>query len=157
MRRAVRERLAAMPASGPTRGGGRWPQFNTTDDPPRGMTDAGVERALDPLTAAIPERKDIGLATEAAPEQATATPDLLRVRGGAESGILTSTPVEKGKPTRLLDVHELAAHLGVKPGWVYDHCREGAEPQIPSFKLGIFRRFRLDEIERWLASISSAP
>lgn len=103
------------------------------------MTDAGVERALDPLTAAIPERKDIAPATEAAPEVATAT------------------PVEKAKPTRLLDVHELAAHLGVKPGWVYDHCRDGAEPQIPSFKLGIFRRFRLDEIERWLEDLATRP
>lgn len=55
------------------------------------------------------------------------------------------------EPTRLMNAREVAQFLRVSPGWVYEHSAEGAIPQVPSFKLGKYRRYRLDEIERWLA------
>lgn len=51
----------------------------------------------------------------------------------------------------LLNVQELAEYLGVTVNWCYEHSSGNRLPQIPSFKLGKYRRFRLDEIERWLA------
>jgi excisionase family DNA binding protein len=48
---------------------------------------------------------------------------------------------------RLLDAKELAKILGVRPAWVYGQAQRG---DLPSFRLGHYRKFKLSEIERWL-------
>ena len=53
--------------------------------------------------------------------------------------------------SRLLDVHQLAKHLGVSPKFVYDRTTPRSRNPIPHYKLGKFVRFRLDEVEQWLA------
>ena len=53
-------------------------------------------------------------------------------------------------PSRLLNVEEVAELLAVPVGWVRDHASGKRSPVIPSFKVGKYRRFRADEIERWL-------
>jgi predicted DNA-binding transcriptional regulator AlpA len=55
--------------------------------------------------------------------------------------------------TRLLKVQEVADHLGVSVQWIYEHSTGKVEPVIPNLKLGKYRRYRLDEIERWLKQI----
>lgn len=55
--------------------------------------------------------------------------------------------------TRLLNVQEVADYLGVPVRWIYDHSTGTVEPVIPNFKLGKYRRYRLDEVERWLKQI----
>lgn len=44
---------------------------------------------------------------------------------------------------QLLTIEELADHLGVKPSWV---IKAGAKGEIPSYKIGKYRRFKLDEV-----------
>jgi excisionase family DNA binding protein len=51
---------------------------------------------------------------------------------------------------RLLSVEEAAQFLNVPVRWIRDHTGRRS-PQLPSFKVGKYRRFRLDELERWLA------
>jgi excisionase family DNA binding protein len=46
--------------------------------------------------------------------------------------------------TRLLTIEELADALGVKPNWVQE---KGASGEIPSYKIGRYRRFDLDEVK----------
>jgi excisionase family DNA binding protein len=53
-------------------------------------------------------------------------------------------------PVRLMDVAEVAEYLKVPVGWVRDHSNGKRPPELPSFKLGKYRRFRLDEIQRWM-------
>lgn len=48
----------------------------------------------------------------------------------------------------LLTADEIAARLGVKPGWIYRQSRAG---RIPTVRLGRYYRYRLDAIEAWLA------
>jgi excisionase family DNA binding protein len=48
----------------------------------------------------------------------------------------------------LMTAGEIAARLGVKPGWIYRQSRAG---RIPTVKLGRYYRYRLDAIEAWLA------
>jgi excisionase family DNA binding protein len=55
---------------------------------------------------------------------------------------------------RLLDVRDLAERYGPPPSWWYAKAEAG---EIPSFKLGKYRRFRLDEIEAWLESQRQGP
>lgn len=46
-----------------------------------------------------------------------------------------------------LKVAEVAELLGVPVSWVYAKAESG---ELPSFKLGRYRRFDSAEIERWL-------
>lgn len=46
--------------------------------------------------------------------------------------------------TKLLTIEELADALGVKPSWVMDN---GAKGTIPSYLVGRYRRFDLDEVK----------
>jgi len=50
---------------------------------------------------------------------------------------------------RLVDVEELASLLGVRPSWLYMHTAAGT---IPHVRVGRYVRFRLHEIEAWLAA-----
>lgn len=45
---------------------------------------------------------------------------------------------------KLLTIEELADALGVKPSWVMEH---GAKGTIPSYLVGRYRRFDLDEVK----------
>jgi excisionase family DNA binding protein len=49
---------------------------------------------------------------------------------------------------RLLTAAELADFLAVKESWVREATRDG---RLPHLRLGRYRRYRLDDIERWLA------
>ncbi len=48
---------------------------------------------------------------------------------------------------RLLDVHEMAALLGVKPSWLYQHTCRGA---IPHIKVGRYVRFDPQQVIAFL-------
>jgi excisionase family DNA binding protein len=53
---------------------------------------------------------------------------------------------------RLLSARELADHLGVTPSWVLRHWQAG---ELPGYRLGMTShpvRFRLSEVEAWLAT-----
>jgi len=47
----------------------------------------------------------------------------------------------------LVSAKELAKLLGVKEDWLYEKAAAG---EIPSFKFGGHRRFRVSEVEAWL-------
>jgi excisionase family DNA binding protein len=49
---------------------------------------------------------------------------------------------------RLLTAADLADFLAVKESWVREATRDG---RLPHLRLGRYRRYRLDDIERWLA------
>jgi excisionase family DNA binding protein len=48
-----------------------------------------------------------------------------------------------------VDLETASAFLGVKPPWMYEAVRLG---RVPSYKVGKFRRFRVSELEAWMAS-----
>ncbi len=49
---------------------------------------------------------------------------------------------------RLVDAHAVADRLGVPVSWVRDQTRSGA---MPCVELGRYRRYDLDDVDRWLA------
>jgi len=49
---------------------------------------------------------------------------------------------------RLLTAAEVAAFLSVKESWVRDATRDG---RLPHLRLGRYRRYRIEDIERWLS------
>lgn len=49
---------------------------------------------------------------------------------------------------RLLTASEVAAFLAVKESWVREATRDG---RLPHLRLGRYRRYRLEDIERWLS------
>jgi excisionase family DNA binding protein len=49
---------------------------------------------------------------------------------------------------RLLTAPEVAAFLAVKESWVREATRDG---RLPHLRLGRYRRYRLADIESWLA------
>ncbi len=57
---------------------------------------------------------------------------------------MSEQAVESREP--FVDIRTAAQFLGVKRSWLYEQVRLG---KVPSFKFGIFRRFRLSELERW--------
>lgn len=58
------------------------------------------------------------------------------------------------EPDRLLTVKEAAAILGVKPGTVYLWAERG---ELPSYKIGALRRFRLADLDRYLEARREGP
>ena len=56
----------------------------------------------------------------------------------------------EGVSESLLTAEQVAELLGVRPRWVYEHSTGKVQPEVPNFKLGKYRRYRRDEIERWL-------
>jgi len=48
---------------------------------------------------------------------------------------------------RLLSADEVAAMLGVTPGWVYQRARQG---DLPTVRLGRYRKFRPEAVEDWV-------
>lgn len=51
----------------------------------------------------------------------------------------------------LLTAAQVAQHLGVQTSWVYEKAALGV---IPSVKVGVYRRFRLSQIEQWLEEVN---
>jgi hypothetical protein len=51
--------------------------------------------------------------------------------------------------TPLLTPSEVAAMLRMPVKWVLEHSTRRL-PLLPSLKLGKYRRYRLDEIQRWM-------
>ena len=54
----------------------------------------------------------------------------------------------------LMTVRQLADFLGVHENWIYTHAMTG---NLPSYKIGASRRFRLSEIEAWLDKQRPTP
>lgn len=51
-----------------------------------------------------------------------------------------------------ITVDELAMALGVSTDWVYEKAASG---ELPSYKFGGHRRFRVSEVEDWAAQCAS--
>jgi excisionase family DNA binding protein len=51
---------------------------------------------------------------------------------------------------KLMTAAEVAEMTGMTLGWVYSESRAG---RIPTIKLGRYRRFRREAIERWLEDL----
>lgn len=52
----------------------------------------------------------------------------------------------------LVTAQEVADLLGVPASWVYEQSRRG---KIPTVTLGRYRRYRVEAIERWVASLEA--
>lgn len=50
-------------------------------------------------------------------------------------------------PSSLLSPDELATHLNVPKGWIYDRTRDNS---IPHVKIGKYVRFSLPDVLNWL-------
>jgi excisionase family DNA binding protein len=119
-----------------------------------------VQRAsLSPVTVdeliADPARAKV-LAFEALPqlltEIALRTATLKTLEGVLLSLILSQRNGNgNNNQTGLLDAPELSKRLGVPESWVREQARLG---NLPSFRLGHYVRFRLEEVERYLAEQS---
>ena len=57
-------------------------------------------------------------------------------------------------PDEMVDVHELQRRYGPPTTWWYAGAERG---EIPSYKLGKYRRFRVAEIEEWISSRRQGP
>jgi excisionase family DNA binding protein len=58
------------------------------------------------------------------------------------------------EPERLLSIDQLAAATNLPKSWLYSRAESGT---IPHFKLGRYLRFKLSEIEPWLAAQHRGP
>ena len=47
-----------------------------------------------------------------------------------------------------LSTEDLATYLGLSKSTIHQWCHEGTGP--PFFKIGIHRRFRMEDVEAWL-------
>jgi excisionase family DNA binding protein len=56
--------------------------------------------------------------------------------------------------SRLVDARVVAEHLGVPVSWVREQTRRGA---LPCVALGRSRRYRLDEIDAWVTTMTRQP
>lgn len=56
----------------------------------------------------------------------------------------------------LMTTSDVAAWLQVSRAWVSQHACGKRRPVLPSVKLGKVRRFRKDDIERWLREMGEA-
>lgn len=64
--------------------------------------------------------------------------------------------LELARAEKLMTVEEVAAWLCVKPAWVRAHANNSRKPKLPSLKVGAFRRFRRQDILKWLEELSKA-
>ena len=99
-----------------------------------------------------------GLVLESVPElltQVASRVASLKTLEGALLALMLSQRVANGAPatrSALLGAAELAKLLGVPESWVREQARLG---NLPSFKLGHYVRFRIEEVERFLAQRAS--
>lgn len=52
---------------------------------------------------------------------------------------------------KLMTVSELAGHLNVNEGWVYDRTRKGGPDQLPHLKIGKYVRFNYQTVMEYLS------
>jgi excisionase family DNA binding protein len=64
------------------------------------------------------------------------------------------TAADKDSFPKLLNAGQLAEHLGVPESWVREQARIG---ELPSIKLGHYVRFRLDDVQRYIAQTTIDP
>jgi predicted DNA-binding transcriptional regulator AlpA len=71
-------------------------------------------------------------------------------------GFLCLRPQTAGSEalSELIDVHELARRLDVRPSFIYDRTRRNAPDSIPHKKIGKYVRFDPVEVEKWVAEHS---
>ncbi len=100
-----------------------------------------------------------GLVLESVPELlsqvALRVAALKTLEGALLSLMLSERIATKGlshPASKLLGARELAELFGVPESWVREQARLG---NLPSFKLGHYVRFRLEEVERFLAERAS--
>ena len=100
-----------------------------------------------------------GLVLESVPElltQVASRVASLKTLEGALLALMASQRVANGGArnagSALLGAAELAKLLGVPESWVREQARLG---NLPSFKLGHYVRFRIEEVERFLAQRAS--
>ncbi len=51
---------------------------------------------------------------------------------------------------KLWNIDELAEHLDVPKGWIYQRTRDRSPSTIPFYKLGKYLRFDPNEVRAWL-------
>ena len=95
-----------------------------------------------------------GLVLESVPElltQVASRVAALKTLEGALLSLMLSERIAKRRPqprrSKLLAARELAKLFGVPESWVREQARLG---NLPSFKLGHYVRFRIEEVERFL-------
>jgi excisionase family DNA binding protein len=100
-----------------------------------------------------------GLVLESVPELlsqvALRVAALKTLEGGLLSLLLSERIATNGLghgASKLLGARELAELFGVPESWVREQARLGI---LPSFKLGHYVRFRIEEVERFLAQRAS--
>src|SRR5713226_4536914 len=99
-----------------------------------------------------------GLVLESVPELlsqlALRVAALKTLEGALLSLMLSERIATRGvnNASRLLPARELAELFGVPESWVKEQARLG---NLPSFKLGHYVRFRIEEVERFLAERAS--
>ena len=93
-----------------------------------------------------------GLAFETLPqlltEIASRTATLKTLEGALLALVLSQRSGDNTAEAGLLDAPELAKRFGVPESWVGEQARLG---NLPSFKLGHYVRFRIEEVDRFLA------
>jgi excisionase family DNA binding protein len=73
--------------------------------------------------------------------------DLLGLAEPASSDSRTAAPMEPW-----IGVDDLAMVLGVSTDWVYEKAASG---ELPSYKFGGHRRFRVSQVETWVSNCAS--
>jgi helix-turn-helix protein len=68
---------------------------------------------------------------------------------------VTNVP-ESPSVEELLTPEDVATWLKVKPAWVRAHANGNRKPELPSLKMGAFRRFRHQDILKFLEQLSKA-
>jgi len=116
-----------------------------------------VRETLSPVTidelVSDPSRAK-GLVLESVPElltQLASRVAALKMLEGALLSLMLSQRIvarSLSNANGLLDARTLARLFGVPESWVREQARLG---NLPSFKLGHYVRFRLEEVERYLA------
>jgi hypothetical protein len=61
---------------------------------------------------------------------------------------------EHASTEELLTPEDVATWLRVKPAWVRAHANGNRKPELPSLKMGAFRRFRRQDIQEFLDQLS---
>jgi hypothetical protein len=61
---------------------------------------------------------------------------------------------ENAPAEELLTPEDVASWLRVKPAWVRAHANGNRKPELPSLKMGAYRRFRRQDIQKFLEELS---
>lgn len=56
----------------------------------------------------------------------------------------------------LLTPEDVATWLKVKPAWVRAHANGNRKPELPSLKMGAYRRFRRQDIQAFIEQLAKS-